>query len=259
MGHAAKKSSMASAEYLVWEAAQSERHEFVNGEVFAMSSAEERHVTVTGNLYVALRQHLRGTPCRTLIVDMKLHVAATNSYFYPDVMVTCSAADDASPLTKSEPTLLAEVLSPNTAAYRGGPDGATREHEARHHCRHFVCRGRTRARSYAFGVRGLISLPPALLSFIVIKIAIAIPTTTHDNAATGRAAARQLTRQRNPTPAYTSSQPRLRPRPSSRRSLPRGQASSEDHGASAGTRWHAHAASSRLEIKMMCCKPTSCR
>lgn len=111
---------MASAEYLVWEAVQSERHEFVNGEVFAMSGAEDRHVTVTGNLYMALRQHLRGTPCRTLMVDMKLHVAATNSFFYPDVMVTCSAIDLASPLTKSEPTLLVEVLSPSTAAYDRG-------------------------------------------------------------------------------------------------------------------------------------------
>lgn len=112
--------AMASAEYLVWEAVQSERHEFVNGEVFAMSGAEDRHVTVTGNLYMALRQHLRGTPCRTLMVDMKLHVAATNSFFYPDVMVTCSAIDLASPLTKSEPTLLVEVLSPSTAAYDRG-------------------------------------------------------------------------------------------------------------------------------------------
>ncbi len=111
---------MASAEYLAWEATQFERHEFVNGEVFAMAGAEDRHVTVVLNVAMALRQHLGGTPCRTLIVDMKLHVAATNSYFYPDVMVTCSAADLASPLTKSEPTLLVEVLSPSTAAYDRG-------------------------------------------------------------------------------------------------------------------------------------------
>ncbi len=51
---------------------------------------------------------------------MKLHAAAANSYFYPDVMVTCSAADLTSPLTKSEPTLLIEVLSPSTAAYDRG-------------------------------------------------------------------------------------------------------------------------------------------
>jgi Uma2 family endonuclease len=120
MGQAATKSAMTGAEFLAWEAVQTGRHEFVNGEVFAMSGAEDRHVTVTGNLYIALRQHLAGTPCRTLMVDMKLHVAAANSYFYPDVMVTCSAADQASPLVKSEPILLAEVLSPSTAAYDRG-------------------------------------------------------------------------------------------------------------------------------------------
>ncbi len=120
MGHAAEKSASASAEYLAWEATQFERHEFVNGEVFAMAGAEDRHVTVVLNVAMALRQHLGGTPCRTLMVNMKLHVAATNSYFYPDVMVTCSAHDLTSPLTKSEPTLLVEVLSPSTAAYDRG-------------------------------------------------------------------------------------------------------------------------------------------
>ncbi len=46
-------------------------------------------------VYSALRQHLRGTPCRTFISDMKLRVEAADAYFYPDVLVTCSAADAA--------------------------------------------------------------------------------------------------------------------------------------------------------------------
>jgi Uma2 family endonuclease len=120
MGQAAEESAMTGAEYLAWEAAQAERHEFLSGEVFAMAGAEDRHVTVGLNIAMALRQHLGGTPCRTFLTDMKLHVAAANSYFYPDVMVTCSAADLASPLVKSEPILLAEVLSPSTAAYDRG-------------------------------------------------------------------------------------------------------------------------------------------
>ena len=48
--------------------------------------------------------------------DMRLSVAAAGSYFYPDVMVTCSAADQASGLVKAEPKLIIEVLSPSTAA-----------------------------------------------------------------------------------------------------------------------------------------------
>ena len=85
-----------------------------------MAGAEDRHVTVAGNLYIALRQHLAGSPCRTFMSDMRLHVAAANSYFYPDVLVTCSVLDLASPLVKTEPKLIAEVLSPSTGAYDRG-------------------------------------------------------------------------------------------------------------------------------------------
>lgn len=120
MGHAALKPFFTATDYLDWEAAQAERHEYLDGEVFAMAGAEDRHVTVAGNLYMALRQHLSGSPCRTFMSDMRLHVAAANSYFYPDVLVTCSALDVASPRVKTEPKLIAEVLSPSTAAYDRG-------------------------------------------------------------------------------------------------------------------------------------------
>ena len=120
MGHAVQNPAFSAADYLLWEATQTVRHEFIDGEVFALAGAEDRHMTVGGNLYMALRQHLGGSPCRTFISDMKLHVAAANQYFYPDVMVTCSDQDKASPLVKAEPKLLVEVLSPSTAAYDRG-------------------------------------------------------------------------------------------------------------------------------------------
>jgi Uma2 family endonuclease len=120
MGQAAPQSGFTAADYLAWEPAQPERHEFVDGEVLAMAGAEDRHVTVAGNLYIALRQHLAGSPCRTYMSDMRLHVAAANGYFYPDVLVTCSALDLASAMVKTEPKLIAEVLSPSTSAYDRG-------------------------------------------------------------------------------------------------------------------------------------------
>ena len=112
--------NLSAQDYLAWEAAQPERHEFVDGEVFAMAGAEDRHVTVTGNVYMALRQHLRGTPCRTFMADMKVQAHADSSYFYPDVLVTCSAADADSRQIKREPRLIVEVLSPSTEAYDRG-------------------------------------------------------------------------------------------------------------------------------------------
>lgn len=120
MGQAAPKTFFTAADYLAWEPAQLDRHEYIDGEAFAMAGAEDRHVTVSMNLAFALRQHLAGSPCRTYMSDMRLHVAAANSYFYPDVLVTCSALDLASPMVKTEPKLIAEVLSPSTAAYDRG-------------------------------------------------------------------------------------------------------------------------------------------
>ncbi|MDR2990505.1 MAG: Uma2 family endonuclease [Burkholderiaceae bacterium] len=107
---------MTPEEFLAWEAGQAERHDFVDGEVFAMAGAEDRHVTAAGNAYMALRQHLSGTPCRTFMADMKVAAAEGSNFFYPDVVVTCSPADRQSPLVKHEPTLIVEVLSPSTAA-----------------------------------------------------------------------------------------------------------------------------------------------
>lgn len=65
MGQAAPKSFFTAADYLAWEPAQPGRHEYLDGEVFAMETgAEDRHVTVSMNLAFALRQHLSGSPCR---------------------------------------------------------------------------------------------------------------------------------------------------------------------------------------------------
>ena len=107
-------------DYLAWEATQTKKHEFVASEVFAMAGASDAHVTISLNLASSLRTHLRGTPCRTYIADMKLRVAAFDAYFYPDVFVTCSATDGLRPQDKAEPVLVAEVLSPATAAYDRG-------------------------------------------------------------------------------------------------------------------------------------------
>ena len=120
MGYAAKLPGLTAEEFLAWEAGQAERHEFVQGEVFAMAGAEDRHVTATGNVYMSLRQALAGTPCRTYMTDMKVQPLGSSDFFYPDVLVTCSAADRASALVKHEPKLLVEVLSPGTAAYDRG-------------------------------------------------------------------------------------------------------------------------------------------
>lgn len=120
MGHALANPLFTAEEFLVWDATQTIKHEFYRGEVFAMAGVEDRHASVVGNLYVALRAHLHGTPCRIYVNEVKLRVEAANCYFYPDVMVTCSAQDAAQPRIKSQAQLVVEVLSPSTAAYDRG-------------------------------------------------------------------------------------------------------------------------------------------
>ena len=104
-------------DYLAGELSSPVRHEFVNGDVFAMTGASLRHNALVGNLHAALRTHLRGTPCRVFFEAVKLNVARDNAYYYPDLMVACS--DQAQALTTeayvvSDPVLVVEVLSPAT-------------------------------------------------------------------------------------------------------------------------------------------------
>lgn len=120
MGLAAKQTFLSESDYLDWEAQQAQRHEYVAGEVYAMAGAEDRHITVCLNLAVALRGSLSGTPCRVYMSDMKVQVEASQSFFYPDLLVTCSDADHQSRLVKREPSLIVEVLSPSTASYDRG-------------------------------------------------------------------------------------------------------------------------------------------
>ncbi len=114
------RTHFSAQEYLAWEPGQVEKHEYVDGDVFDMAGAGDGHVTVTGNVYMALRQHLKGSPCRTFMADMKVQANADGACFYPDVVDTCSARDAQDPLVKREPTLIVEGLSPSTAAYDRG-------------------------------------------------------------------------------------------------------------------------------------------
>lgn len=109
-----------AAAYLAWEAQQPDRHEYIAGEVFAMVGVRQSHNVATGNLYSALRTHLRGSPCRVFIESVKTRVDAADCFFYPDLLVTCDPRDRATPEFVSHPSVVVEVLSESTAAYDRG-------------------------------------------------------------------------------------------------------------------------------------------
>ena len=84
---------MTAEEYFVWQETQLERYDFYNGEVFAMSGGTDAHNTVTLNAAVALKNHLKVTPCRVFMSDVQLQLSSASHYAYPDVFVTCDPDD----------------------------------------------------------------------------------------------------------------------------------------------------------------------
>ena len=106
-------SKLSEQEYLHGELASEIRHEYVDGEVYAMAGAGEAHNLIAGNIFAKLRDFARGGPCRVFISDMKLHVQPWKAYYYPDIMVTCDPSDSHSHF-KERPSLVVEVLSPST-------------------------------------------------------------------------------------------------------------------------------------------------
>lgn len=57
--------------YLEGEQHSTIKHEYIAGQVFALTGANESHVTIAGNLFALLRAHVRGSPCRVYLSDMK--------------------------------------------------------------------------------------------------------------------------------------------------------------------------------------------
>jgi Uma2 family endonuclease len=117
MGLPAKK--LSPAEFLAWENEQELRHEFYRGEVFAMVGARRVHGLVVLNLATALKGHLKGMRCRAFVESMKLQLA-DDTFFYPDVFVTCDEQDLKTDMIFRHPSLVVEVLSESTQAFDRG-------------------------------------------------------------------------------------------------------------------------------------------
>ncbi|MCA8832768.1 Uma2 family endonuclease [Hymenobacter pini] len=103
------------AEYQELEAASQQRHEFFEGEVFAMSGASATHHTIRQNCVITLRSGLRGRGCKVFDEGMQLAVSEGRYYTYPDVFVTCHPDDLREERIMRHPVLIIEILSPSTA------------------------------------------------------------------------------------------------------------------------------------------------
>ncbi|MFU8788193.1 MAG: Uma2 family endonuclease [Methylobacter sp.] len=101
-------------EYLQGEFVAEFKHEFIDGDVYAMAGASENHNLLSINMASELRSQLKGTPCRIFIADMKVKVG--HDFFYPDVMVVCQQ-DNEFEYYKQSPVIVVEVLSKSTRKF----------------------------------------------------------------------------------------------------------------------------------------------
>ena len=115
MGESLRISHVSVEDYLAGERVSDVRHEYVDGELFAMTGASRTHGLLCTNLLSRMAVHLEGGPCRVIASDMKVRPAHGTRFYYPDLVVSCNdAAEEEDDYVETRPTILVEVLSSST-------------------------------------------------------------------------------------------------------------------------------------------------
>ncbi|AKF08177.1 Uma2 family endonuclease [Sandaracinus amylolyticus] len=118
----ARKTRFTEDEYLAIERASEQKHELIDGEIYATAGGTPRHALVSVNVATALSNALRDRPCVVLSSDQRVAVRSTGMYTYPDVTVVCGTSrfHDKDANTLINPTLIVEVLSSGTETHDRG-------------------------------------------------------------------------------------------------------------------------------------------
>jgi len=114
--------------YFAWEELQEVKHEYFDGEVYAMSGGTKNHGRISGRIFSLIDIHLGDGDCVALNSDVRVKIQASEKYVYPDASVTCDERDSAEPTLRERqttqyityPCTIVEVLSPSTEAYDRG-------------------------------------------------------------------------------------------------------------------------------------------
>jgi Uma2 family endonuclease len=104
---------MTVEEYLRFDEGAAIKHEYVAGDVYAMSGVTLRHNAIARNVIRHLDAAADGGPCQVFFSDVRLR-AADDTYYYPDVMVVCGRTAELD-VVVTEPCVVVEVTSPSTA------------------------------------------------------------------------------------------------------------------------------------------------
>jgi Uma2 family endonuclease len=119
---AAVKTRYTREEYLALERKSPIKHEYHDGEMFAMAGVSRAHSLIAGNLFRVVSTQLVDRPCEVHINDIRVLVSPTGLYTYPDIVTVCGEArfEDSEVDTLLNPNAIVEVLSASTEAYDRG-------------------------------------------------------------------------------------------------------------------------------------------
>lgn len=111
------------ADYVAIEQTSSTKHEFLDGEIYAMAGGTEEHSALSAELVWQLRSALGERPCRVHTSDLRLYVESVGLATFPDVSVICGPLQQHDPSPRStalNPMILVEVTSDSSEAYDTG-------------------------------------------------------------------------------------------------------------------------------------------
>jgi Uma2 family endonuclease len=103
-------------EYLEGEKISEIRHEYIDGEVFAMAGSSVQHNRIAMNIanFIYNEADAKGGNCEVFTSDIKVGIKSRKSFYYPDVILSCDDTDDEDPYYKNNPCIIFEVLSDST-------------------------------------------------------------------------------------------------------------------------------------------------
>jgi Uma2 family endonuclease len=106
-------------DYVRLEEYSNVKHEYVDGQIYAMAGGTPAHAAIAARVSAALIAQLRGKPCNVYSSDLRVRIVATGLDTYPDVSVVCGGEehDREDPNAVTNPVVLVEVLSPATEEY----------------------------------------------------------------------------------------------------------------------------------------------
>ncbi|GAC1352100.1 MAG: Uma2 family endonuclease [Polyangiales bacterium] len=119
---AASRPRFTVEEYVRLEDHANVKHEYFDGQIFAMAGGTPEHAAMASAIIIALGAQLRGRPCRVYTSDVRVRVIATGLNTYPDVTVVCGHeehdVEDKNALTN--PVVLVEITSDSSEKYDRG-------------------------------------------------------------------------------------------------------------------------------------------